>query len=69
MVSVHLTGRHPDRLPVRAEQFFTWRLLSGITPGLALLQEIAAPKTDAVLAAAPAAGVAPTQLHVEHFFC
>ena len=151
VVSVRLTGRHPDRLPVRAEQFFTWRLLSGITPGLALLQEIAGPKTDAVfvhristeadrlfadeltelsskrgvrvltavghrsadrpcwqpagtahppdheallravpdladrdvfdfvyrpppwteavLAAAPAAGVAPTQLHVEHFFC
>ena len=115
VVSVHLTGRHLDRLPVRAGQFFTWRFLSGsgwtqgnpyslsaapdgrslritardngrlaalrpgtrvlfegpygrlttdvrsrrkvavlasgigITPGLALLQEIAGPKTDAVV--------------------
>ena len=29
VVSVHLTGRHLERLPVRAGQFFTWRFLSG----------------------------------------
>jgi predicted ferric reductase len=29
VVSVHLTGRRLDRLPVRAGQFFTWRFLDG----------------------------------------
>jgi predicted ferric reductase len=29
VVSVYITGRHLDRLPVRAGQFFYWRFLSG----------------------------------------
>jgi len=29
VVSVYLTGRHMDRLPVRAGQFLTWRFLDG----------------------------------------
>jgi predicted ferric reductase len=29
VVSVHLRGRHLDRLPVRAGQFFLWRFLDG----------------------------------------
>jgi predicted ferric reductase len=29
VVSVHLTGRHLHRLPVRAGQFFSWRFLDG----------------------------------------
>ena len=29
VISVHLTGRHLDRLPVRAGQFFVWRFLDG----------------------------------------
>ena len=29
VVSIYITGRHLDRLPVRAGQFFYWRFLSG----------------------------------------
>jgi predicted ferric reductase len=47
VVSVHLTGRRLDRLPVRAGQFFLWRFLDG--PGWSRAHPFtlsAAPRSD-----------------------
>ena len=63
VVSVHITGRHLDRLPARAGQFFIWRLLGHNRWWQANPFSLsAAPNGQALRLTAKAAGATSTRL-------